>query len=246
MLASLSRRTEAPRAVLFDFYNTLGTTADPAWSSVRAVLAKHGYTVDADRLATAFGQAWAPFDGADPIEHSAHSGSAEDYNGWRLPIERAWLAGAGIETCSEELLQAIRAIDDAPTAYRLFDDVPPAIEELRARGYRLGLVSNWGWHLHAILEHYGLASAFDVIVSSARCGYRKPHPEIYRCALRQLALAPSEVLFVGDNPQADLRGASAVGMRAILIDRAGSAGGEAITDLGELLRLLPERAGEQR
>jgi HAD superfamily hydrolase (TIGR01662 family) len=233
-----------PRAVLFDFYNTLGARAISDRVLEQEALLRLGYEIPPERLSAAIARAWAPLDGATQIEHSAHSGSAAAYRAWCSQIERAWLSDLGIDPCSDALLDALYAAYENPDAYRFFDDVAPTLDALRRRGFALGVVSNWSWELPAIFERAGLAESVDLLITSARCGYRKPHPGIYHCALRQLGLAPSEVLFVGDNPHADVDGPRAVGMSAILIDRAGSvAGCERISRLDELLRVLPERAG---
>ena len=242
--APLRLRADPLHAILFDFYDTLGTRAQGAAAIEIEALRSFGYEYSAGAIAEASRRAWAPFDGA--LDHSAHSASAEQYLAWRSEIDRVWLTELGIDPCPEDVLTRVSAASDDPGAYRLFDDVPGALTELRRRGYGLGVVSNWGWELPAIFEHAGLAGALDLLITSARCGYRKPHPEIYRCALRQLALAPSQVLFVGDNPEADIAGPAAAGMRALLIDRTEvqNGGVGCVANLEVLLGLLPEQAGE--
>ena len=44
----------------------------------------------------------------------------------------------------------------------------------------------------------------------------KPHPSPFTLALKKLAVLPDAVLFVGDNPSRDIKGAKAVGMRTCL------------------------------
>ena len=243
--SSLILQPNSPRAILFDFYDTLGTRADGAAVIEIEALRRLGYDYSTEAVAEAMRRAWAPLDGA--LDHTVHSESAEHYRAWTSQVNRVWLAELGIDPCPEDVLAAVAWAFDEPSAYRFFDDVPATLAELRRRGYRLGVVSNWGWELPAIFARAGLADALDVLITSARCGYRKPHPEIYRCALCQLGLAPSQVLFVGDNPSADRDGPTSAGMQALLIDRSESGiVDEAIADLASLLRLLPVRAGPPR
>ena len=73
------------------------------------------------------------------------------------------------------------------------------------------------------------------VLTSARVGYRKPHPEMYAGALRLAACEPGDVLFVGDNLEHDVEGPRAAGMRAVLLDRGGADGRADI--IGSLLEL---------
>jgi len=56
-------------------------------------------------------------------------------------------------------------------------------------------------------------------VVSGVVGYAKPRPEIFHVALRQMKLKPNDALFVGDKFSLDIKGAAAVGMPSVLIDR---------------------------
>ncbi|HET6643845.1 MAG TPA: HAD family hydrolase [Gaiellaceae bacterium] len=92
------------------------------------------------------------------------------------------------------------------------------LETLRARGLKLALVSNTAspeWLLRPVLERQGLSERVDAIVLSSEVGKRKPHPAIFHRALSELAVAPDETLFVGDRLDADIYGASRVGMRTV-------------------------------
>jgi putative hydrolase of the HAD superfamily len=98
------------------------------------------------------------------------------------------------------------------------------LSELRAAGVTIGLCSNWDWDLETELVDLGLAGAFDLVITSARAGARKPHERIYRYALEQLGTDPERVLFVGDTLIADIQGPMRAGMRAAYLHRAGARG----------------------
>lgn len=90
---------------------------------------------------------------------------------------------------------------------------------LRARGLRLGLVSNAltpGPLMRRTLAALGLADYFDAVVFSSEIGVRKPAPRIYQAVLAALGVAPAEAAFVGDRVREDVEGPRALGMRAIL------------------------------
>ena len=61
----------------------------------------------------------------------------------------------------------------------------------------------------------GLERFFDKIIISGQLGIRKPHPAIFGELVRRFALAPDEIVFVGDELQADIVGAQKAGMHAV-------------------------------
>lgn len=95
-----------------------------------------------------------------------------------------------------------------------------ALAGVHARGMRIGLVSNtiWPGELHREdLATLGLLEYIDYAVFSGDLGIWKPRPQIFLQVLERLDVAPAEAVFVGDSPREDIRGAQAVGMRAIWI-----------------------------
>lgn len=131
-------------------------------------------------------------------------------------------------------------------AFRLFDDVLPTLDALDAAGIAAGMVTNGSAAVQRLkLESVGLLRRFDPLVISSEAGVRKPDPGIFEIALAQAHVGPEAVVFVGDNRWHDLPGATAVGVRAVWLDRAGvglEAGGPVpdatIRTLTELLPLL--------
>jgi len=122
----------------------------------------------------------------------------------------------------------------------LFPDVRPALERLAAR-YTLATFSNG----NADLDRIGLAPMFSVSLNAERVGVAKPHPEAFAAVVRELDCAPAEMLYVGDDPQADVAGARGAGLRTAWINRHGAPWPGAhdpadleITDLHHLEALL--------
>jgi putative hydrolase of the HAD superfamily len=101
------------------------------------------------------------------------------------------------------------------------DGVIETVAELRRRGIGTGLITVCSEDVVDVWAESPLAGLFDAEVFSCSCGLRKPDPRIYRLALDPLGVDASEAVFVGDGANDELAGAERVGMRAILIHRAG-------------------------
>lgn len=95
------------------------------------------------------------------------------------------------------------------------------LQTVKRMGYGIGLVSDVAWGLPSYfplkdMRFYGLDDYFDDMVFSTDVGLRKPNPKIFEIALQNLGSSPEESIFVGNNLQADVKGALDVGMTAVL------------------------------
>jgi FMN phosphatase YigB (HAD superfamily) len=89
----------------------------------------------------------------------------------------------------------------------------------REHGYRVGAVTNRGLGdepFREELRYHGLLDLFEVMSISCEVGYLKPHPRIFQHALDALGIEPGEAVMVGDSLRADVGGAKALGMTAVL------------------------------
>ena len=107
---------------------------------------------------------------------------------------------------------------------RVYDDVLPTLDVLRAAGIQTAIVSNTPWGSPAVLwreelARLGLADAVGVTVFCGDCGWRKPAKQIFEYTLERLQATPEQCVFVGDDPRWDIVGPQALGMEAVLIDR---------------------------
>jgi len=102
----------------------------------------------------------------------------------------------------------------------VFPDVPPMLETLLAHDIKIGIVTNASQPMSMrdaeLVDHQLIDYFLDCRISAADAGYLKPHPKIFEHALNILGTTPEETVFIGDNPIADIAGAQAAGMRAIL------------------------------
>jgi putative hydrolase of the HAD superfamily len=97
-----------------------------------------------------------------------------------------------------------------------FPDTLGTLTYLRARGFRLGIVTNGAVHLQeGVIQRLGLSGFMDAVLISEREGVRKPEREIFERGLRALELRAEEAWFVGDHPEADVWGAGRAGLTAV-------------------------------
>jgi putative hydrolase of the HAD superfamily len=106
------------------------------------------------------------------------------------------------------------------------------LQQLRAAGFKLGLISNADAMEVAPWSGSPLAGLFDVEIFSCMVGCVKPEPAIYDACVRMLGLTAEECLFVGDGGSNELEGAKAVGMSAVFVS-------------GVMSELWPERVNER-
>ena len=213
------------RAVLLDALGTLLRLEPPAPRLVRELRERHGIRVGEREAALAVR--------AEIAYYRANLHRGVDADGLRaVRGECAALVARelGIEADVEDALLA--AIVFTP-----FDEVPDTLRRLRARGARLVVASNWDVSLHEALERTGLHELVDGAVCSAEVGSAKPAPEVFDRALEIAGVGPAEATHVGDDVQADVEGARAMGIEPVLVLReAGTAplGVRTIASLAEL------------
>ena len=191
---------------------------------------RHGLTLEAALYDEARLDAFAELKRHPELEH--------DDEVWIVFTERIMrgMGGdeAGAYACAAEMVAAWENHDN----FELYEDARPVLADLRARGLRLGLVSNTSRDLAAFVIHHRLD--VDVAIGSRSFGKTKPDPSIFRAALDGVGVAPAAAVMVGDSIEDDIEGALGLGMRAILLDREGRYPElePRITGLGELIPAL--------
>ena len=123
---------------------------------------------------------------------------------------------------------------------RLFDDAIPFLENLRARGIKIAIVSNCTENTRPMLTAFGLDALADTLVLSCEVGASKPAPEIFLCALDRLGVGADAAVFV-DDQAGYCAGSVAVGISAAQIVRGGLDGHAPVAG-SRVVRSLPEVA----
>ncbi len=126
----------------------------------------------------------------------------------------------------------------ASLVFTPFDDVVPALRELRAGGARLVVASNWDWSLHEVLPRVGLGGLLDGVVTSAEVGARKPAVEVFERALSIAGVPAARAIHVGDSYDEDVLGARAAGVEPVLIRRDGGRVCSDVRTVSSLIELV--------
>lgn len=230
----IDRLPRRPRAVLIDAMGTL-VALEPPHARLRETLrAETGVDISADRASAAFR--------AEIEFYVTHHLEGRD------PESLDRLRDACAAVLQDALGEQARALDPALVKramlgaihFDAFADADPALRALRAGGLRLVVASNWDCSLPDVLAEAHLLHLVDAVVPSALAGAAKPDERLFGAALDAAGCGPGEAIHVGDSIDADLAGATAAGIPALLVARTGEAppGTPAIRSLAELPAVL--------
>jgi 2-haloalkanoic acid dehalogenase type II len=222
------------KAVLFDLGNTLVKT----WNSevtYQNVLASLGIDRSIKELEKAIAKTEEEFQESSYRSRYGEVSYAEYWERWDAQV-LTYLGISGEENLAKQV--KARWYDHADCVN--YPDAVVTLNRLKQMNLKLGLISNaYEEDIDAVLERAGISKElFDVVVGVNTIKKEKPHPDVFRHALSKLNAEPSETLFVGDNIDIDYKGARAVGIRALLIEREHRSTEEA-SDL-ERIRSLQE------
>lgn len=225
-------------AVLLDALGTLVKLEPPAPRLRHQLRERFGLSVTDDEAHRAMGKEIAYY--------RAHLDEGRDEPSLRSLRRRCarvlWRELTAAEPSdSDAIVEALLA----SLEFTAFQDASPALRELKARGLRLAVVSNWDISLLGVLQRLGLAQWLDGVVTSAFVGARKPGAEIFQRALALVHARPEEAVHVGDSLEEDIVGAREAGIDAVWMVRGHSGRSSThtpevttISTLGELLGLL--------
>jgi putative hydrolase of the HAD superfamily len=217
------------RAVVFDVDFTLARPGpDLGPEGYRRLAERHGLTLDPARYEEARRAAFVDLKRHPELDH--------DEEIWIRFTQRI-IEGMGATGDTYAAAAEMEGAWARADHFELYDDALPALDALRARGLRIGLLSNSARDLDAFVHHHGLA--VDAVLTSGVHGKTKPHETIFRRMLELLDVVACDAVMVGDTVEDDVEGAIAVGMRAVLVDRERRHPElESIDDLRALLNVI--------
>jgi putative hydrolase of the HAD superfamily len=197
------------RLLLLDVGNTI---AFLDLAAVADVARAEGHPVDPDRLARFEGRAKRRYEAllAEGVSHE---------EGWGLYLATLLEEGGLAPEVARRLIAPLRRAHGEFNLWRRVpQELPDALNRIRAAGVRVAIVSNSEGRLPELLARVGIAEHFEAIIDSHHEGVRKPDPEIFRRALGRLRVAAEDAIYLGDIPGVDIAGAHAANIRAVLVD----------------------------
>ena len=219
------------RAVLFDLGGTLVRTA-PIPEIFLKILRKHGVHVSLDVDENAFPELTE--------EMSLESFKLPYIEFWRIYNLRI-LERLGVQGDLKRLADILTEEWWDNAELEVYPEVKDTLRDLRRRKLKIGIISNgFQTDIREILLKTGLKGKFNITVGVDDVGKPKPHVEIFNYTLERLKIKPHEALFVGDDPEADYKGAESAGLKPLLIDREGKIQGpyQKIRNLREIISFL--------
>jgi putative hydrolase of the HAD superfamily len=111
----------------------------------------------------------------------------------------------------------VKAMGLDDNTVEIFDGVPETINQLKEKGYILGIITDTALPISKKLNWFdqnGFGGLWDVFISSKEIGVRKPDPAMYEKAIQQVGICPADAVFVG-HKISELDGARAIGMKTI-------------------------------
>jgi putative hydrolase of the HAD superfamily len=210
----------APTHVLFDFFGTLvrysASRTEQGYERSHALLREAGCALGYDAFLALWSEVSEAFEAEADRTHREFSMQELGAAFFTRALGRAPapLVSEFVATYVDEWNRGVHDLDGSAAL----------LERLAAR-FTLAVVSNTN-DRHLVprhLERMGVQRHFARVVTSVELGVRKPSPAIFAHAVRELGAAPERCVYVGDTYDADYRGATGAGLRALLIDPGAAA-----------------------
>lgn len=205
--------------VLFDLYGTLFTygnmtKAFALWhADLARAISSTGHSVSVSQISKQCKKFFA-----EPMPES------DVYTSYELRLQKL-SRNLGFEPDKNWIKNTAEiSMDRWQTQVPLHSEAKPLLKKLRIAGIRVGAISNFehAAHVRKVLKASGLGEELDAIIISGEVHCKKPDPKIFNLALKALGTEASRTIFVGDDPERDIKGAKSVGMQTKLFQNGAS------------------------
>lgn len=206
------------KIIFFDAAGTLFGLSQGVGEIYSRYARRYGVVIDTEALDTAFRRC---FSEQPPLVFPGCTDESQlrrfEFDWWRTLV---WQVFEGIDIpLFDRFFEDVFEYFRRPEAWSVYDDVIPALLELKEQGIRLAVTSNFDSRLDQLIDGLGLAAFFEAVHISSRAGAAKPDPLIFKMALEKAQLSPEQAIHVGDSISDDVGGAVAAGIYPILLDR---------------------------
>jgi putative hydrolase of the HAD superfamily len=194
---------------------------------------RYGSSLDADELTRRFRAAFRRQEALD-AEIGWRTDDARELARWRAIVAEALDDVTEPDACFEALYRHFAR----PDAWACPPETAEVLRELAARGYGLGVASNFDERLYAIVAGKPELRPVRLVQTSAAAGWSKPAAAFFDAAARTAGAPPGRILFVGDDLRNDYDGPRAAGFAAVLLDPGGRSERPDVARIGGLAELM--------
>ncbi|KAI8337613.1 HAD-like domain-containing protein [Chlamydoabsidia padenii] len=211
------------RLITFDAYNTLFKPKGSLSAQYAHEASKVGFRLAPDSISKHFGTAYKKQLQRSPFYGTGQGMTSEEW--WKELVYDTFLE-AGIQKQELDskfpiLFQSLYTRFRTKEGYDMFPDVTSTLDELKRRGFKMGVISNSDERLLSVMESLNLEQYFDFILTSCLAGYEKPNVKIFQKAIHLTGedIHTDEALHVGDDVEKDYHGAVNAGWHGVLLKR---------------------------
>jgi putative hydrolase of the HAD superfamily len=223
----------AIRFVLFDAVGTLIYPDPPVAVAYQSAGEKLGISLTTTEIQARFRAAYARvFRGASDLA----TDERRERDRWRTVVVEVFAQWPHLV---DDLLERLWQHFAQPENWPLFADVVPTLSALQARGYELGVASNFDARLRQVIAHHPPLQACRHVFVSTELGHAKPSAAFFAAAQSQLRAQPQEIMLVGDDFENDVAAPRRCGWQAIELGREGAPPPGGIRSLTDLVATLP-------
>jgi putative hydrolase of the HAD superfamily len=205
------------KAIFFDAVGTLFYLTKTVGDHYALVGEEIGLKLDAQELDRAFHAAYKQMPQRPAIDGPREN---DDKGWWRQIVDLVLkqVAPSLSELDRDNFFEIAYEHFAEADVWELYPEVMDVLQKLALR-LQLAVISNFDGRLRFILENLGISKFFHHVFISSEIGADKPDPEIFRRALKFIALKSNQVLHVGDDSERDWKAASAAGLSVFRLDR---------------------------
>lgn len=207
-------KPQAPRIILFDAVGTLIHPQPSAGAVYHQLGSQFGSRKTAQQISQLFAQAFDCVFRGDDQQHLPTNEKLERQR-WRELVSTVF----DELDVDQGLFHALWNHFADPQHWSLFSDVAATLQELSARGYALGIASNFDRRLVEICRNLAPLDQCQHLFISTQLGFSKPDSRYFREVESRLSLQPAEILLVGDSWQNDVESSQQCGWQACWINR---------------------------
>lgn len=206
------------RGIIFDAVGTILRPAPPFPVIYQAAARSLGIELEQSTIFAKFVTAFGASDDYDRDFLNYKDSEQRERDRWHAIVASVFakhLSGPALEALFEELFSHY----SKPASWQLFDDVAACWTNLRQRGFRVGIGSNYDSRLQSVVAGRPPLNENDGLFISSLVGFRKPAREFYDAIAAEWKMRPDELLMIGDDLLNDYQGALDAGWHAIFLDR---------------------------